>query len=167
MAGVLFWEKATVVTAPDPPVRRRITLIEVGILAALATLFLAILIPVLRDTTIDPKMADDLRDVQDAVRRFHFDTDAYPTFGPALTDEPSSKPWNPGGLPAKDSLPAFAGINFDADAVRKDNQRTVKLYQDYLSNLPRYPGDFAQDSARRWRVDAGGNVSIELDGRSY
>ncbi len=122
----------------------------------------------LRDTTIDPQMAEDLRDVQDAVRRFHFDTGAYPTFGPAPSnDEPSVKPWNPGVLPAQDSKPAFAGINYDADAVRKDNQRTVKLYRDYMQELPRYPRDFAQDNTRRWRVDAEGNVSIEMDGRSY
>ncbi len=151
-----------------PHLRRRFTLVELLVVLSLVALLAIIAIPVLRDTGIDEAQAADQRLVQDAVRRYFFETETYPTFGPPeLPGLALAEPWAPGSIPSDGSEPRFAGISFEAAAIRLSTGATVRLFPDYLGALPKYAGETAADGTPRWRIDSKGNVHIELDGRSY
>lgn len=151
-----------------PQLRRRFTLVELLVVLSLAALLAIIAIPVLRDTGIDEAQAADQRLVQDAVRRYFFETEAYPAYGPPeLPGLTLVEPWAPGSIPSDGSEPSFAGIRFEATAITLSSGATVRLFPDYLGALPKYANDAAADGTQRWRVDSKGNVHIEVDGRSY
>jgi len=152
----------------QPPARRRFTIVELLVVSALVGLLALITIPVLRGSGIDEAEAEATRRVQDAVRRYQFDTGAYPTAAPPpLSEGQAVEPWQPGSLPTARSLPRFAAIAFDAAAVKRSGGQTVRLYPDYLAERPKYAEDFAADGLPRWRIDHEGDVTVELDGRSY
>ncbi len=155
-------------TIAEPPVRRRVTLVELLIVIVIAAVLAAIAVPVFLDDSEDPALLADLRLVQDAVRRYHTETGAHPTYAPPQDpSQPQANPWLAGDLPSADWDPAHAGIDFAAEAVRNRDGVRVRFLPDYLAERPRHAGETASDGTRRWRVDRLGNVSIELDGRSY
>lgn len=148
--------------------RRRFTLVEVVVVGAIAALLAGIAIPIVLDDDENTEQARAVAQVQEAVRRYHADTNVYPTFGatPAPQQTPSAI-WVAGGLPSLQATPAFAGIDFNAKAARPGRQVPVAFVPDYLKQKPRYAGDAAADGTQRWRIDKDGNVRVELDGRSY
>ena len=148
-----------------PPVKRRFTVIELAVSSAMIALLAIIAIPVLKDNSLGQARDAAERSVQYAVRRYYFDTHAYPTLGspPSVVDDP----WQVGSLPTSKSAGHYAGISFDAGAIKLDTGRPVKLSPDYLATRPKYAGDVAADGTARWRIDSQANVRIDLDGRSF
>ncbi len=147
--------------------RRRVTVIELVVVVAVAALLAGIIIPVVLDDDTDSERADALAEVQGAVRSYNNQFDTYPTFGATPSpDQIPSGVWQPGEIPGEDSVPAFAGINFDATAAR-EGQTPVRFYPDVIVERPRHARTIADDGTQRWRIDRSGAVSIELDDRSY
>jgi hypothetical protein len=134
---------------------------------AVAALLAGIIIPVVLADDIDSERAKALAKVQDAVRRYYTQFDTYPTFG--ATPPPDQIPrrvWQSGEIPDEDSVPAFAGIDFDAAAAR-NGQAPFRFYPNVIVERPRHARTIADDGTQRWRIDRNGAVSIELDDRSY
>ncbi len=155
-------------TTLNPPAKRRITIVEVLVVATLLAVLLAIAVPVLLNKGDDPAMARDLRDAQRAVRLYFADTGAYPTLEPPSNpDKPPVNVWIVGALPNAASEPRYAGIDFNAQAVKKGTEERVRFSPDYLKDRPRHAGEFGADGTRRWRIDSQGVVSVEMDERSY
>jgi hypothetical protein len=153
--------------ANAPSARRRITVVELLVVAAIAGLFAAIAIPILLGDEESPQAAG-VAAVQDAVRRYQADTGSYPTFGATpVPNQPPVNIWLAGRLPSADSSPAYAGIDFDAKAARAGQQATVTFTPDYVKTKPRHAGEAAADGTQRWRLDRDGAVTVQLDGRSY
>lgn len=147
--------------------RRRVTIIEIVVVLAVAALLAGVVIPIVLDDDTNLERAEALAQVQDAVRRYQTQFDTYPTFGATPSpDQASNGIWQAGELPSEDSVPAFAGIDFDASAVL-DGQAPARFYPDVIDERPRHARTAADDDTQRWRIDASGAVSIELDGRSY
>ena len=154
-------------TSVQPPVRRRFTVVELLVVVSLLALLAIIAVPVLRDNEIGQAQEQAERQVQDAVRRYTFDTHAYPTLAPPEALEPVTDPWQPGSLPSVNSVPPYAGLNFDAPAIKLALGQTVRLVPDYMAKRPKYATEAASDGTQRWRIDAEGNVRVQMDGRSY
>jgi len=149
----------------NPPVKRRFTVTELAVVSALIALLTLIAIPVLNDNSLGQVQEDSERSVQDAVRRYYFDTHAYPTLGsPAVVVD---NPWQAGSLPGSNAAGHYAGISFEASAIKLETGEAVRLSPNYLGTRPRYAGVFAADGTPRWRIDSQANVRIELDGRSF
>lgn len=148
--------------------RRRFTIIEVAVIAAIAALLLAIVVPVALNKATNQAQVDDVSAVQAAVRDYAAQFNSYPTFGPALGDgQSATAPWTAGQLPAEGSVPKHAGIDFSASALRAGQQNRVRFSPDVLSALPRHAGEVAADGTQRWRIDHNGTISVEMDGRSF
>ena len=154
-------------TSVQPPVRRRFTAVELLVVTSLVALLAVIAIPVLRGNGIGQAQEQAERAVQDAVRRYVFETHVYPTLGPPQAVEPVTEPWQPGTLPSVKSALQYAGLNFDAPAINLATGRTVHLWPDYLAKRPKYVTEVAADQTQRWRIDAEGNVRVQMDDRSY
>ena len=108
-----------------------------------------------------------IADVQEAVRRYHAQTDSYPTFG--ATPQPDRTPtdiWVAGRIPSLRSIPPYAGVDFDASVAGEQGER-LTFFPDFIQEKPRHGGDAADDGTQRWRLAQDGGVSIELNGRSY
>ena len=152
----------------EPPLKRRFTIVEVAVVTAIVALLAGIAVPVFLNRGEDPTLTGDTSRVQEAVGRYRDDTGVYPTFSPSPgPGQTPSNPWTAGGIPGPDSVPAFAGIDFDATANKPGQDEPVRFSPDYLEKKPRHAGEASADGTRRWRIDSGGNVSINLDGRSY
>ncbi|MBF8299104.1 MAG: hypothetical protein HW397_153 [Dehalococcoidia bacterium] len=151
------------------PMRRRFTIVELMVVVTLVGLLAFLAVPVLRDNGTDGVRASDQQIVQDALRLYHLETAAYPTHGPPaeLPAEALVEPWSPGSIPTDTSSPIFAGLNFDAVAIKTASLQPVSLYPDYLRERPKYTDVLAADGTHRWRIDSKGDVHIEMDGRSY
>ena len=137
-------------------------------MGALGAILAAIVVPVVLDRSQDTALAQDAREVKEAVRLYHIDIGGYPTFG--ATPAPNQTPtvlWVAGGIPGPDSIPQFGGIDFDASASRLADSALVRFHPDYLPEKPSHSGQAAADGTQRWRIDGNANVSIEMDGRSY
>ncbi len=151
----------------SPPPRRRITVVELGVVAVIAALFVAIVVPMVVGSDEDTEQARTIAEMQGAVRRYHAQTGSYPTFG--ATPAPEQTPaeiWVTGGAPTLRSIPPFAGIDFDASALGDDSAR-LTFSPDFIEEKPRHAGDAANDGTQRWRIDRDGAVTIDLDDRSY
>ena len=70
--------------------RRRVTIIEIVVVLAVAALLAGIVIPIVLDDDTDLERAQALAEVQDAVRRYRTQFDTYPTFG--ATPSPDQAP---------------------------------------------------------------------------
>lgn len=148
--------------------RPRFTLIELLIVAALAGLLIAIIVPVALDKGEDKAQFTAITTVQDAVRRYKADTGSYPTSGPvAAPGQTPVNPWNAGDLPATASVPRFAGIDFSARAFKTGTDTAVRFFPDYARERPRHDSEVAADATQRWRIDATGAAILQMDGRSY
>ncbi|MBI3743811.1 MAG: hypothetical protein HY261_05920 [Chloroflexi bacterium] len=153
---------------PFPSRKRRFTIVELAVIAALAGLLIAIIVPVVTSSGENTDQTRDIAAVQEAVRRYQADTGVWPSRDAvAPPTEPASNPSMAGELPKSSSVPKFAGINWDTSAALKSGGKTVTFAPDYLPVRPRYADDFAKDNTRRWRLDRSGGVSVEMDGRSY
>lgn len=153
-------------TGTQLPARRRVTIVEVVVAGAAVLLFALIVIPLFQKNGSGEAKALAERDVQGAVLRYYTDTHVYPTFGlPPNSEIPD--PWQAGSLPSVGSSIQFAGLNFDAVSIRLGSGQNVRLYPDYLQKKPKYMTDVSADGIRRWRIDAQGKVTLELNGRSY
>ena len=145
--------------------RPRFTIVELGVASAVIALLALFAIPVIRDNGAGITQVAAEREVQEGVRHYYADTQAFPTYGPRPGSD-LADPWQGGSLPPKGSA-QYAGINFDATAIKLSTGQAVRLYPDYVREKPKYAGDLADDATRRWRVDADGNVQVRMDGRSY
>lgn len=149
------------------PGRRRITIVELVVVLAIAALLAAIVVPVVVSSDENTDRAQAIANVQEAVRRYHAQTDSYPTFG--ATPAPERTPtgiWVAGRIPSLRSMPPFAGVDFDASIVSEQRDR-LTFFPDFIQEKPRHAGDAAEDGTQRWRIAQDGGVSIELDDRSY
>ena len=148
------------------PYRRRFTLVEAAVVLGLVVLLIVVVLPVMLDETENTQQVEDLANVQEAVRRYHADTGAYPTFAAvARAGQNLVNPWVAGEIPSLGSVPAEAGLDFDAVALR--GGVAVRFVPNYLREKPRHADEQALDGAPRWRIDAQGSVLVRLDGRSY
>ena len=148
------------------PHRRRFTLVEAAVVLGLVVLLIVVVLPVVLDESENTQQVEDLAGVQEAVRRYHADTGAYPSFAAvARPGQNLVNPWVAGELPKTSSVPPEAGLDFDAVALRAGV--AVKFVPNYLREKPRHADERALDGAPRWRIDAQGSVLIRLDGRSY
>ena len=148
------------------PHRRRFTIVEAAVVLGLVVLLVVVVLPVVFDESGNTAQVEDLSAVQEAVRRYHADTGAYPSFASvARPDQGLVNPWVAGELPQPGSVPPEAGLDFDAVALR--GGVAVRFVPNYLREKPRHADERALDGAPRWRIDAEGSVLIRLDGRSY
>lgn len=149
------------------PGRRRITIVELVVVLVIAALLAAIIVPVVVGSDENTDRAQAIADVQEAVRRYHAQTDSYPTFG--ATPAPDRTPtdiWVAGRIPSLRSIPPYAGVDFDASVAVEQGER-LTFFPDFIQEKPRHAGDAAEDGTQRWRLAQDGGVSIEMNGRSY
>lgn len=151
-------------TSVQPPVQRGFTAVELLVVITLVVLLAIIATPVLRNNRMDEPEVQAERKVQDAVRRYIFDTKTYPTFRP-IAGSGGSEPWEPGSPLGAKSL--YAGLNLDAAAIKLSTGQTVHLFPDYLAERPKYDTELAAEGLPRWRIDAKANIRVQMDGRSY
>lgn len=148
------------------PHRRRFTIAEAALVIGFVILLVVVVLPVVFDKSENTDQVQDLKAVQEAVRRYRAETGAYPSFAAvARPGQSLSDPWVAGEIPKPGAVPSEAGLDFDAVALRRGV--AVRFVPNYLGEKPRHADERALDGAPRWRIDAEGSVLIRLDGRSY
>ena len=101
------------------PYRRRFTLVEGAVVIGLVILLVVVVLPVVFDESENTDQVRDLAAVQEAVRRYRAETGAYPSFAAAARPgQTLVDPWVAGELPNPGAVPAEAGLDFDAVALR-------------------------------------------------
>ncbi len=151
--------------------KRGFTLVELMVVMAIMAVLAGIVVPTVIGVGSQAKgtaQTSDTKEVDDAVQKFSVDTSKFPTYGATPTNVANTPTngWSAGSIPAANSTPAYAGINFTYSVAKSDGT-PVALYPDYLKKLPKYAGTPATDLSQRWRIDSNHVVSIQLDGGTY